>query len=170
MHDTVRRTTKLTLNKIDQLHFLAQKTKASFISIAESWLDESVPDTEINIPGYVVVRKDCDRNGGGVCAFIKDNITFNVRTDINVINLKQFSMISCMLPKTKPILCGWDIDIKVYESGVLSFGISDHCITFCTGKTPNPHIQWSKKTCNFKITILVKITFASQHNLKILKN
>ena len=39
-------------------------------------MDESVNDNEIKIPGYKILRKDRNRNGGGVCCYIKNSIDF----------------------------------------------------------------------------------------------
>lgn len=62
--------------KIDELRIIAAKSKAAVISITETWLDESATDGEISVGGYCVVRKDRNRNGGGVCTFIWDDFAF----------------------------------------------------------------------------------------------
>ena len=58
------------LPKIDQIrhiHMIVEDTKCSIIGVTESWLDSTVPDPEINpIPGYTVIRKDRNCQGGGV--------------------------------------------------------------------------------------------------------
>jgi hypothetical protein len=51
--------------------------------INETWLDDSFKDTDINLPGYDVIRKDRNRNGGGVCIFIKRCFKYTVLHDIN---------------------------------------------------------------------------------------
>ena len=53
------------LPKIHELRHIVQKTSASIIGITESWLDSTISDSEINIPGYIVVRQDRNREGGG---------------------------------------------------------------------------------------------------------
>ena len=37
----------------------------------ESKLDHSITDGEIHIPGYVIIRKDRNRHGGGVALYIR---------------------------------------------------------------------------------------------------
>ena len=37
-------------------------------------LDSSIPNDEININGYDIVRKDRNRNGGGVALYIRNVI------------------------------------------------------------------------------------------------
>ena len=93
------------LNKIDELRLLAQNTHASILGITESWLDESVPDSEISIDNFSLVRKDRNRNGGGVALYIKNSLAFNVRSDLMPDNL-ECVMAEVLLPKTKPRLGG----------------------------------------------------------------
>ena len=52
--------------KIDDLKSIANNTKAAIIGIIESKLDHAVPDLEVNLPGYDILRCDRNRNGGGV--------------------------------------------------------------------------------------------------------
>ena len=48
------------------------------ISIVESWLCADIPDDEISIPGYQVLRKDRNRHGGGVLMYIRNLFTATV--------------------------------------------------------------------------------------------
>ena len=59
--------------KLDEIHtILANKLQFDVITVSETWLDNRIPDTHINIEGYTLLRKDrvCDRRSGGVCALI----------------------------------------------------------------------------------------------------
>ena len=71
------------------IRLIANKTNASIIGITESWLDNTVNDSEISIPGYCVVRRDRDRNGGGVCVYVKSDMAYNVRPDLAHDNLEM---------------------------------------------------------------------------------
>ena len=64
------------LNKISELRLLAANTKAAVISLSETWLDDSVLDNEIFISDYCLLRRDRNRNGGGVCMYIRNDIPF----------------------------------------------------------------------------------------------
>ena len=68
--------------KIHELRHIVQKTSASIIGITESWLNSTILNSEINIPGYIVVRQDRNREGEGVCIFIKEDLAFNHRKDL----------------------------------------------------------------------------------------
>ena len=91
--------------KIDELRLLAKNTNAACIMISETHLDNSIFDNEISIDGYVIQRKDRNRYGGGVCAYIRKDIAFNTRPDLSNEDMEGL-FIDILLPKTKPILCG----------------------------------------------------------------
>ena len=48
-------------------------------------------NSEIYLPGYEIVRRDRNRNGGSVCSYIKTAISYSVRTDLNINNLENMS-------------------------------------------------------------------------------
>ena len=75
------------------------------MGITETWLDESVFDSEIAIDNYTICRKDRNRHGGGVCVFIRNDIAFNIRTEFYHEELEAV-FIDILLPKSKPILLG----------------------------------------------------------------
>ena len=56
------------LPKIDELRLIAHKSHAAVIGITESKIDDSVPDGEIMIEGYVPIRSDRDRQGDELSA------------------------------------------------------------------------------------------------------
>ena len=45
-------------------------------------MDNSIPDNEIHVIGYYLIRNDRNRDGGGVVLYIRDNIPFSVRSDL----------------------------------------------------------------------------------------
>ena len=76
------------LPKIEQLRIFAKSNKPAVISLSETWLDNSITPNEIHIPGCSIERKDRDRQGGGVCICINDNLSYNARKDIHDENLE----------------------------------------------------------------------------------
>ena len=46
------------LPKMSQLRIIANKTSAAVIALTETWIDNSVTNSEISIDGYTVLRKD----------------------------------------------------------------------------------------------------------------
>lgn len=82
--------------------------KFDIFTISESWLDKSVSNAELDILGYSLHRQDClDAKGGGVCAFVKNNIKVLPLSDISTINdgFQQF-WLQVQLNKCKSlVLC-----------------------------------------------------------------
>ena len=93
------------LPKIDEVRLIAKQSNAACMCLSETWLDDSVFDTEISINNYSITRKDRSRHGGGVCMYIRNDIAFNTRSDLDHEELEA-TFVDILLPKTKPLLCG----------------------------------------------------------------
>ncbi len=52
--------------KISQIRMLVQSSKIGIICLSETWLESEISDSEIEIENFTVIRKDRNRNGGGV--------------------------------------------------------------------------------------------------------
>ena len=76
------------LPKMEELDILALSTNAAIIAVTETCLDNTICDNEVCIPGYIIQRKDRNREGGGVCIFIRNNINLNSRSDIDKYDLE----------------------------------------------------------------------------------
>ena len=85
---------------------LARNTRAACICMTETWLDESVFDSEVQIDSYVLRRQDRNRHGGGVCIYIRSDLSFNPRDDLSHDEFEA-TWIELLLPKTKPMM--WDV-------------------------------------------------------------
>ena len=72
-----------------------------------SCLDSTISDARVNIPGFLLERKDRRRDGGlgGECIYIRNNLVFNRRSELESDDL-EFLAIDILLPKTKLILIG----------------------------------------------------------------
>ena len=92
------------LPKIDEIRYIADRTKAAVIGITESNLDESIFRSEIQIDNYDLLQCDRNRNGGSVACYIRSDISY-VQKDFfpNVIENIFFEI---LLPKTSPITVG----------------------------------------------------------------
>ena len=91
--------------KIHELRLIAVKSQAAVIGVTETWLDDSISDAEISLPGYVIVRQDRKCGGGGVCIYIRTCFAFNHRSDIFHKDLEMV-WVEIMLPHCKPFLVG----------------------------------------------------------------
>ena len=65
------------LPRLDELKTIAGNTKAAIIGITESKVDNSISDSEVEIPGYCILRCDSNRNGGGVACYVRQYLCFN---------------------------------------------------------------------------------------------
>ena len=91
--------------KLHEVERIAKTTRAACICISETWLDISVPDSEIAIHNYYIQRRDRNRHGGGVCIYVRKDLSFNIRNDLDHTELEA-KWIELFLPKSKPILVG----------------------------------------------------------------
>lgn len=92
-------------SKLDEIRLMMCNSKVGIVCFSETWLDASISDTEIEIENYVVLRKDRNRNGGGICVYIRADICFNRRMDLNH-DLIEAVWFDVQLTKSKPILIG----------------------------------------------------------------
>ena len=50
-----------------------------FICLCETFLHEGILDSEVQIPGFIIVRSDrVSRPGGGVCLYLRKNLIFKI--------------------------------------------------------------------------------------------
>ena len=69
-----------------------EKQPFDILAVNETRLDETIPDSSIQIPGYFVVRNDRNRNGGGVCAYVRSSINIRRRTDLESSSLELLAL------------------------------------------------------------------------------
>jgi hypothetical protein len=88
------------LPNIDEIRMFIVSSNAVIICFTESWLDCFICDLEIE--NYMVLRKDHNCKGGGVCVHIRADICFHQRIDIK--HELEAVWVDILLPKSKPIL------------------------------------------------------------------
>lgn len=93
------------LPKLDEIGHLVITSKAAVIAVSETWLDNSIQDGDVGLSGYYIYQRNRNRHGGGVCLFIRSDITFNPRHDLQVDGLES-AWVEVILPRTKPIIVG----------------------------------------------------------------
>lgn len=70
------------LPKLHEIDCIARRSRAACICVSETWLDYSVPDSEVNISNYCIQRRDRNRQGGGVCTYIRKDLSYNTRNEL----------------------------------------------------------------------------------------
>ena len=96
------------------------------MSINETKLDDTIKSCEVHIPGYKFMRRDRNRQGGGVDFYIKTSITlFVVCSNLNVPTLENLCS-KIRKPNSKPFLIAtWyrppcsSIDLFLYSESFL---------------------------------------------------
>ena len=67
---------------IDEINYLLLVECVDILAVSETWLDDSVEDSEICPASYSIVRRDRNRRGGGVAIYLSDRVCFRSRSDI----------------------------------------------------------------------------------------
>ena len=65
-----------------------------------------VKDSGVYIPGYEIIRRDRKINcrlGGGVCFYIRTNINYTLRSDLNIPELENLCL-EIRKPRSRPFL------------------------------------------------------------------
>lgn len=75
------------LNKLDLIE--TELCNFDVISITETWLDQRTSDSDLNIKGYNLYRRDRPGdNHGGICVYVRDNIYSCRRNAIELPNIE----------------------------------------------------------------------------------
>jgi hypothetical protein len=64
--------TRSLIRHFDDVACLLSSERPHILALSETWLDCSVSDEQIHLPGYNVFRSDRSRNGGGVALYCID--------------------------------------------------------------------------------------------------
>ena len=94
------------LAHIDELSVYISSRKIDILCINETKLDHTINDQEVSLPGFEIVRRDRKvngRNGGGVCLYIRSNINYKVRYDLQSEILESL-IVEITKPRSKSIL------------------------------------------------------------------
>ena len=73
------------------------------LALNESKIDNAIPDSELNISEYNLIRKDRNRAGGGVVVYIREAISYLNRNDLVSDHLEMI-IIEISQPHSKPFI------------------------------------------------------------------
>jgi len=80
---------------IDELRVVLSNQCVDILAINETKLDDTISDNEITVDGYNIIRRDRTINGrfgGGVCFYIRSNVNFILREDLEIKPLEILSI------------------------------------------------------------------------------
>ena len=124
-------------NKMSEIKLITKESNPAVLSITETWLDDSHTDDSISIEGYNIVRRDRVTHAGGVIMYIRSDLAYNHRGDLQNDNLEDL-WIELLLHKTKPIFVGTcyraphNNNFKDCLESTLS-KLDSNCVTFILG-------------------------------------
>ena len=67
---------------IDEIRLLLYDKKLDVLALNETRLDSSISDELLAIDGYDITRADRNRNGGGVCIYIRCHVNYEKCSDL----------------------------------------------------------------------------------------
>ena len=143
----------VNIDKRTELELYVDKEKPDIIGITESWAKESIQDSELELEGYAMFRKDRDnkgekRHGGGVLLYIKDSLTALERSDLRDNRFKE-SVWCEIRNKAETLLVG--VCYRVPDSSEESDSGLQELIDKATKMSCiimgdfNYHIDWNKR-------------------------
>ena len=93
-----------SLNKhFSELQIFMSNQILDVLAINETKLDCRTRDQELDLPGYVCLRKDRDSRGGGVCVYLKEYLQYSRKTCFEIEDLEMIS-VEIKRPKSSPFL------------------------------------------------------------------
>ena len=109
------------LNKLDEIRYIINtlKSRIHLILFTETWLNSSVLDEEVSIPGYTIFRKDRGSKGGGVIVYVRDNLSVIRRSDLERPDVEGL-WLEITLPKSRSFLFGTFIGLWAHQSTLIS--------------------------------------------------
>ena len=92
-------------NKFESVWEFIKDTFDIFL-LSESKRDSSFPDNQLSILGYRIVRKDRDKNGGGLLLYIRQDIPFKIIQNSSLAPTLEVILIEINLGRFKFLLIG----------------------------------------------------------------
>ena len=89
---------------MDELRAAAKSVKPLFIATTETWLNNGISNTEVDINGYCIERHDRNSRGGGVAIYIyiKDRLKYERKLELEE---PHFETLCIEFKISKNLLC-----------------------------------------------------------------
>ena len=88
---------------IDELRLFMADKNLDVLAINETRLSDSIDNSCIHIQGYDIVRRDRNRNGGGVCLYIRSSINFKTRSSL-MSDIYEAIVVEIFKPNSQPFV------------------------------------------------------------------
>ena len=73
------------------------------LGLNETRLDNTIADSQFDIEGYDILRRDRNRNGGGVAFYVAQSLTYVNRQDL--LSHEDLEILTVEIKKTKVQAC-----------------------------------------------------------------
>ena len=95
------------IGKIEELRLVISEVKSSFhlLTFSEAWATEAIFDSELEISGYQLFRRDRDTKGGGVLVYARNYVEVVRRPDLESPTMESLWIEVCT-PKSHSFLVG----------------------------------------------------------------
>lgn len=88
----------------DELYVFMEDRTIDILGLNETRLDNTIPYSQIDIEGYDILRRDRNRNGGGVAFYVAQSLTYVNRQDLLSHEDLEILTVEIKKPKSKPFL------------------------------------------------------------------
>lgn len=89
---------------MDELKILLGNDPFDIVAISETHCDSTITDLDISLDNFCVTRKDRSRHGGGVALYVKNNISFEVISQLD--NELEVIFVKVKQKQTHPLYLG----------------------------------------------------------------
>ena len=93
------------VSKIDELRYLLKNSPFDVIGLNETLCDSLIPNSELLINDYVLLRRDRNRHGGGIAVYVSNKFDYKMRDDLNIPDLECL-WFELHYPNKSPVLVG----------------------------------------------------------------
>ena len=80
------------VNKVDEVKSILDECSFDILFLAETKLNSTIGNLLLDHPNYRIIRKDRTRNGGGIMAYVRSNITVVRRRKFEPANIESLSL------------------------------------------------------------------------------
>ena len=91
------------IKHIEELRIFINKTSFDLVCINETRLDQTIKNSEVELQGYDLVRRDRNRHGGGVAIYVRKVIPYLERKSLIPDNVEAICL-EIQKPNAKPII------------------------------------------------------------------
>ena len=88
----------------DELCVFMEDRAIDILGLNETRLDNTIADSQTDIEGYDILRRDRNRNGGGVAFYVAQSLTYVNRQDLLSHEDLEILTVEIKKPKSKPFL------------------------------------------------------------------